>query len=319
MNLLNIFRDQVWQSVGAIAGIISLLLYIFIEWPRIKERWSGSRFSTVNVLVVLSLLFAILYWVSSPGNASLWFAFIAGVCMLAAGRMVAGKSRWWVIGVGVIYCLMAAYGLIARPAAQTDRLPHAVIVTESPTGIVQTMSTPVPEPLSTQKTVQDTIVRPLVINPHAIDESDEIPLLPVPVEIPNGETRWIMSLPPDTGWRMTINQNQTEILASWTMITRPIWIYLVMETGWIRNQKQPVGDEIGQVNLGFSSGKQSQVPLRLSMLQERSDIDFFVVEIPREYRNFALISAKIVVTGYPTAVSRDFASRLKKIVVLALK
>jgi hypothetical protein len=54
-------------------------------------------------------------------------------------------------------------------------------------------------------------------------------------------------------------------------------------------------------------------------LHERGDIDFLIVEIPGEYRYSTLISAKIAVTGYPAAVSRDFATRLKKIVVLALK
>lgn len=133
------------------------------------------------------------------------------------------------------------------------------------------------------------------------------------------ETYWFTLLPPPTGWRVTTNLSRTEIFSDSIAIARPLSITLVMLTGWIKSQKYSVGDEIGQVVLGFSDGGQLTVPLRLSTLRQDTGKDTLVVEVPVAYRQFALTSIKIVFTAYPAVAPKDLAARLKEIAVLALK
>lgn len=32
-----------WDAIGAVSSVIALLLTLFLEWPRIRERWLESR------------------------------------------------------------------------------------------------------------------------------------------------------------------------------------------------------------------------------------------------------------------------------------
>lgn len=45
-----------WEAISAITGLATLLVMIFIEWPRIWERWQGS-------ISIIRQVFSIAYFV----------------------------------------------------------------------------------------------------------------------------------------------------------------------------------------------------------------------------------------------------------------
>jgi len=49
-----------WEKIGAAAAVITLLVYVFIEWPRIRQRWQEAQSSQDAFLILVAVLIEVM-------------------------------------------------------------------------------------------------------------------------------------------------------------------------------------------------------------------------------------------------------------------
>ncbi len=131
--MLDLFRDPMWQGIGAILTFLSFAVYVFREWKEIVKRWGKSKKFLGKILAVfprrLSLLTTLLLLVGLAGLFLLVINPLSPPSPVKVGRPIGNVSSF---SIGRDYYhpsgIMGDIGdvRIARPA-DLDRFSYETL------------------------------------------------------------------------------------------------------------------------------------------------------------------------------------------------